>query len=162
MKLSKTLVVITAKLILVLFLTNIPLTRASKNTQFSLSIFHRVYFTVQDTTKNITFSSVDLKTKDGKKVFAFVEQPPKFPGGDAALKEYLKANIPTLTGKGESVILNLIINEKGATEDITVIKPQGIKLGSEMNAVLEKMPLWAPGKQSGKPIPVSYTISIRY
>lgn len=162
MKLSKTLVVSTSLLILALSFTNLPLTRASKKAQFSLSTFHRVYFTVQDTTKHITFSSVDLKTKDGKKVFAFVEQPPKFPGGNAALQEYLKANIPTLNGKGELVILNLIINEKGVTEDIKVIKPQNIELGPEMNAVLEKMPLWVPGKQSGKPIPVSYTVPIRY
>ncbi|KAA5547885.1 energy transducer TonB [Adhaeribacter rhizoryzae] len=116
-----------------------------------------------DKPKNTVISSADLKTKDGKRVYTFVQSPPVFPGGDKALQTYLVQNLAYLRQSNEKlVVLHLVINEKGETEDIKVVKPQGITLNSaEVEAVLQKMPIWSPGKQNNWPIPVSYTLPIR-
>ncbi|MGV3588405.1 MAG: energy transducer TonB [Adhaeribacter sp.] len=113
--------------------------------------------------KNTVISSAELKTKDGKQVYTFVQSPPVFPGGDKALQAYLIRNLAYLRqNRGELVVLHLVINEKGETEDIKVEKPQDVTLNpAEVEAVIQKMPVWSPGKQNNRPIPVSYTIPIR-
>jgi hypothetical protein len=118
-----------------------------------------------DNPNNTNFSSSELKTKDGKQVFQFVQKQPAFPGGDKALRNYLTQHLPYLQkqNSGELVVMSLIINENGAAEDIIIIKPKGVTLDSEeTRKVLDKMPLWTPGKQNNKPVPFSYIFPIKY
>ena len=108
----------------------------------------------------------DLRTKDGKKVYTFVQKQAAFPGGDKALTAYLNQNLKSLPAlkqnAGGLVVLNIIVNEKGIAEDLKVMKPEGVTLSpAEVEAVLDQMPTWAPGKQSNKPIPVSYIFPVR-
>jgi hypothetical protein len=113
-----------------------------------------------------TSSSTDLRTKDGKKVYTFVQKQASYPGGDKALKEFLIQNLKYLQSgqnTGQLVVLNIIVNEKGTAEDLKVVKPEGVTLNpQEVEAALKQMPTWNPGKQSGKPLPVSYIFPVRF
>ena len=120
---------------------------------------------LSDDPKNTSFSSAELRTKDGTQVYQFVQKQPSFPGGDQALRIYLTQHLPYLQkhNNGELVVMSLVINENGAAEDIIIIKPKGVILDQEeTRKVLEKMPLWIPAKQSNKPVPFSYIFSIKY
>jgi periplasmic protein TonB len=95
-----------------------------------------------------------------------VQKQASFPGGDKALKEYLTQHLKYLQQQqntGELVVLNIIVNEKGMAEDLKIVKPEGITISpAEVEAVLKQMPAWTPGKQSGKPLSVSYTFPVRF
>ena len=115
---------------------------------------------------NTPAAAGDLRTKDGKKVFTFIEKQPVFPGGDTTLKAYLLQNLKYLqlghTAR-ELVVLQIIVNEKGIAEDLKVVKPEGVTLTpQEVEAALKQMPVWNPGRQSGTPFPVSYIFAVRF
>ncbi|MGV3641992.1 MAG: hypothetical protein ACO1NZ_15825 [Adhaeribacter sp.] len=116
-----------------------------------------------------TFSFSDLKTKDGSQVYSFVQQQPKFPGGDKALKAYLMDNLPYLQRakidhKGRPIVFGLIINKQGIAEDIILIHPMEDPAFNHLQAqeVLNRMPVWEPGKQNKTAIAVAYTIPFRF
>jgi hypothetical protein len=139
-------------------------------TSFAPNVTWEDYISLKNKTQaereKTTFSANDLRTKDGKKVYTFVQKQASFPGGDKALKEYLTQHLKYLQQQqntGELVVLNIIVNEKGMAEDLKIVKPEGITISlAEVEAVLKQMPAWTPGKQSGKPLPVSYTFPVRF
>jgi hypothetical protein len=113
-----------------------------------------------------SFTAADLKTKAGKKVYSFVQKNPVFPGGNAALKQYLLAHMPYLriaasqVNKGVPVVLIIVVNEEGVGEDIQLIQPRIGNLEAETRQALKQMPVWKPGRQGKNTIPVAVTFPI--
>jgi len=115
-----------------------------------------------------------LKTSDSfLKVFDVVEKMPTFPGGDAALIEYLRQNIKypkeaEENGIQGSVICNVIVEIDGSLSNIKVIKRSLHPLLDKLHPLLDKeavrvlkqMPKWNPGLQNGNPCRVKYTIPV--
>ena len=54
-----------------------------------------------------------------------------------------------------------VVNEQGLIEQIQTRAPHPA-LEKEAERVIGKLPRMEPGKQRGKPVPVSYTIPIRF
>ena len=115
--------------------------------------------------------SVDRKVqeeaKKPKDYFDVVEQMPDFPGGSAELMKYLTENVKypeEAYSKGEQgrVILTFIVEPDGSITNVKVVKSVSEAIDAEAIRVVESMPKWIPGKQSGKAVRVKYTIPVTF
>ena len=100
-----------------------------------------------------------------EKVFDVVEQMPQFPGGDAALFEYLSTHIkyPTIAeenGVQGRVIVTFVVERDGSITDVKVVKSVDPSLDKEASRVVQGMPKWIPGKQNGNNVPVYFTLPV--
>ena len=100
-----------------------------------------------------------------EEVFMVVEDQPEFPGGTAALLEYLRKNIkyPAICRENNiqgRVIVSFIVNKDGAIVEPEVIKGVNPSLDKEALRVISGMPKWKPGSQRGKPVRVKYTVPV--
>lgn len=102
-----------------------------------------------------------------EKVFDVVEQMPQFPGGDAALFEYLSTHIkyPTIAeenGVQGRVIVTFVVERDGSITDVKVVKAVDPSLDKEASRVVAGMPKWIPGKQNGSAVRVKYTVPVTF
>ena len=86
-------------------------------------------------------------------IFEVVENMPDFPGGQAALMQYLAKNIkyPTIAQKNK---------EQGRV--ILVVRSVDPYLDKEALRVINTMPKWKPGMQRGKPVRVKFTVPVMF
>ena len=102
------------------------------------------------------------------KIFEVVEQMPSFPGGQAALFEFLSKNIryPVVAeenGIQGRVICQFVVNKDGSIVDVEVVRSGGdASLDKEAVRVIKSMPKWKPGKQRGKAVRVKYTVPVNF
>ena len=104
---------------------------------------------------------------DGVKVFDVVEQMPEFPGGQAALMEWLGDNVkyPAIAeenGIQGRVICTFVVERDGSVTDVQVARSIDPSLDKEAVRVLKKMPKWNPGKHNGKAVRVKYTVPVTF
>lgn len=110
----------------------------------------------------------DPKQRNGKEIFTFVEQPPGFPGGQAALNKYLANSIryphaAVQNNTTGTVFVSFVVTDEGEVVDIkTVGKPFGDGLEEEAKRVVNGMPKWKPGKQNGHQVNVQFNLPIRF
>ena len=100
-------------------------------------------------------------------VFIDVEEQPQFPGGAPKLLEYLSQNIrypkeAMEADKQGRVFVSFVIRKDGSISDAKVVKPVDPLLDAEALRVVNTMPNWTPGKQSGKAVNVKYTVPITF
>ena len=101
------------------------------------------------------------------KVFDVVEEMPQFPGGQAALLEYLSKNIkyPVVAeenGVQGRVIVTFVVERDGSITDVKVVKSVDPSLDKEAARVVKSMPKWQPGKQNGSAVRVKYTVPVTF
>lgn len=99
--------------------------------------------------------------------FMVVEDMPEFPGGQAALLEYLRKNIkyPSIcreNGIQGRVLIQFIVNKDGSIVDPEVVKSVNPYLDKEALRVISTMPSWKPGSQRGKPVRVKFTVPVNF
>ncbi|MBG8552982.1 energy transducer TonB [Hymenobacter guriensis] len=99
--------------------------------------------------------------------YTYVEQMPIFPGGQAGLLETLGQTIyyPTAAleqGIEGQVFVQFIVGTSGSVEDVKVSKGTHPLLDAEAVRAVEKLPAFTPGRQVGKPVPVSFTLPIKF
>jgi len=109
----------------------------------------------------------EIKEEEDSKIYAVVEQMPSFPGGDAALINYLSQNIryPVMAeenGIQGRVIVTFVVERDGSITDARVVKSVDPALDKEAVRVIQSMPKWIPGKQNGKAIRVKYTLPVTF
>ena len=100
-------------------------------------------------------------------VFMVVEDQPEFPGGTAALLEYLRKNIkyPAICRENNiqgRVLVTFIVNKDGAIVEPEVVKSVNPSLDKEALRVISQMPNWKPGYQRGKPVRVKFTVPVNF
>ena len=101
------------------------------------------------------------------KVFDVVEQMPSFPGGQAALFQWLSSNIkyPVVAeenGVQGRVIVTFVVERDGSITDVKVVKSVDPSLDKEAIRVTKAMPHWIPGKQNGSAVRVKYTLPVTF
>ena len=101
------------------------------------------------------------------KPFDVVEQMPQFPGGPAALMEFLSKNVKYpqeayKNGIQGRVIVTFVVNKDGSISDAKVVKSVDPQLDEEALRVVHSMPNWIPGRQNGEPVNVKYTVPITF
>jgi protein TonB len=110
----------------------------------------------------------DEKPKEEEtKVFDVVEQMPSFPGGDAALMQYLSSHIkyPVVAEENNiqgRVIATFVVERDGSITDVKIVKSVDPSLDKEAIRVLKSMPKWIPGKQNGSAVRVKYTVPVTF
>jgi len=100
-------------------------------------------------------------------IFIAPEEKPEFPGGDAALLNFLSQNIkyPAIAaenGVNGRVTVNFVVNKDGSISDAKILRGVDQALDKEALRVIYSMPKWKPGKQSGKPVRVSFSVPINF
>ncbi|MGL5889409.1 MAG: TonB family protein [Bacteroidia bacterium] len=102
-------------------------------------------------------------------VLMFAEEMPQFPGGEAALQEYLQKSIvyPEIAkeqGLQGSVYVNFVVKKDGTISDVRIVK--GVKgapsLDNEAMRVIKSMPKWKPGRMNGQAVAVSMNLPVRF
>ena len=102
-----------------------------------------------------------------EEVHIVVEQPPSFPGGDAALMEYLNNNISypaiavdmNIQGK---VTCSFVVGKDGSIQDVRVERSVDGSLDKEAVRVIKSMPRWIPGRQGGNAVKVKYYLPVSF
>jgi protein TonB len=99
--------------------------------------------------------------------FVVVEEMPMFPGGDVELLKYIfeHTNYPEVAKENNiqgKVIVRFCVTAKGTVSQISVLKGVDPELDKEATRVVSTLPLFKPGKQGGKPVPVWYMVPITF
>ena len=125
----------------------------------------------EDNTEWVDLTEMDVieveEEPQEEEVFMVVEDQPEFPGGTAALLEYLRKNIkyPAICRENNiqgRVLVTFIVNKDGAIVEPEVVKSVNPSLDKEALRVISTMPNWKPGSQRGKPVRVKYTVPVNF
>ncbi|MCJ8164465.1 M56 family metallopeptidase [Pontibacter sp. E15-1] len=125
-----------------------------------------------DTTANmpvaIPLPNEDMPNGFRPKPYTYVEQMPQFKGGEGKMLEFLGTAIKYPEAASEAklegiVVASFVVQEDGRLTDVQIIKKLGMGTDEEVIRVVELMNgKWEPGRQSGKAVPVRYTLPIRF
>jgi protein TonB len=131
---------------------------------FVLSIFGQAK---ADTIATHDSTLSKLKGDADKEIYTEVETPPRFPGGNKALREYLSNNIqyPVKALKKRlegTVVLQFVVTKTGTVDDIKVLRGVHSSLDSEAIRVVKLLPKWEPGIKDGHAVNVYYWIPIKF
>jgi TonB family protein len=104
---------------------------------------------------------------DGQLIYNQTEIMPEPKGGIQGLMQYLSDHVKyprksQKQGIEGTVYINFIINEQGKTTKVKVMKGISKECDDEGIRVITLQPAWTPGYHEGKPVPVLYTLPIRF
>lgn len=104
-----------------------------------------------------------------EEIFVVVEQMPEFPGGQAALMQYLSTHIQypeecRKMGVEGKVFVKFIVDQTGNIINAQILRgiEDGKLLEKEAIRVIQSMPQWKPGKNNGKNVSVYFTLPISF
>ncbi len=107
--------------------------------------------------------------KDGSKVYTYVEEMPQLPGGGGtaavvtAILKNLQHPQPAITEQQVGrVFVSFTVAKDGKVVDTKIIKGLAPAYDAAVMAALNQLPRFIPGRQSGTPVNVSYTIPIMF
>ena len=101
----------------------------------------------------------------GGTVYEFPQVMPLFPGGVAAMSNWIGDNIKLpiyaepLNG---TVYVRFVVDEKGFISKVSLSKGIHSDYDNASMAVVKKMPQWTPGEQAGKKVKVRYDLPIKF
>lgn len=115
----------------------------------------------------LSVSAQSNTTSRTERLFDVVEEMPMFPGGNAALMDFLANNIkyPQVAeenGIQGRVVLTFTVEPDGSLTEVKVVRGVDIALDKEAIRVVKSMPKWIPGKVGGQPVAVKYTLPITF
>lgn len=98
---------------------------------------------------------------------AMVEQKPSFPGGEAAMYQWLSQNIVYPVQASEEgiqgrVVVEFVVGKDGSVSNAHVVRPRHPALDREALRVIQAMPRWIPGRNNGQPVKVTYTLPVTF
>lgn len=110
---------------------------------------------------------VEKPKDEGPVNIAMVEQKPSFPGGDAAMYQWLSNNINYPAAASEEgvqgkVIVQFIVEKDGHISGVHVVRGKHPALDAEAKRVVSKMPRWTPGRNNGQPVRVTYNLPVTF
>ena len=104
--------------------------------------------------------------KDG--VYEMTDVRPAFPGGQAALEDYINNHIeyqqPAIDNNTEGTVdVQFVVDENGNVSNPRIVGNQlGSGLDEEAVRVISSMPRWTPGKVKGKDVKTRMVLPITY
>ena len=131
--------------------------------EFMIDTEATVFTEVQEFTPII----VEEEEIEEEQIFTIVEDQPTFPGGDAALMQYLTNNLryPTMAreaGIQGTVFVTFVVERDGSITDVRILRGVGGGLDEEAVRVVRNMPRWTPGRQRGQAVRVQFNLPIRF
>jgi protein TonB len=102
-----------------------------------------------------------------EEVFFVVEQMPEFPGGEKALREFIAKSLkyPSVAqemGIQGKVYVSFVVDKNGNVTKAIIARGVDPSLDKEALRVINALPKWAPGKQRGQAVSVSFTVPINF
>lgn len=101
------------------------------------------------------------------RIFNFTEEMPEFPGGIVELDEFIRKEVKEAEIKygvracGQ-ILVGFLINSKGEVENPVILKGASKELNRIAVSIIEKLPEWKPGYQSGEAVNVAYALPVRF
>ncbi len=98
---------------------------------------------------------------------AIVEVQASYPGGEAALLKFVSTNLvyPAIAQEQDLqgvVTLKFKVGKDGSVEEIRIIKGLSKECDAAAVAVVKKLSRFTPARQQGHPVPVWFTLPIRF
>lgn len=95
------------------------------------------------------------------------EVMPEFPGGEAALFQFLKRKLrfPRVAveqNREATVFVSFVVYPNGTIGEVQSMQPVGFGFDEEVVRVVQLMPRWLPGKVGGKNVAVRYKLPVRF
>ena len=115
----------------------------------------------------VGYATPNEQAEAPRDVFDVVEKMPEFPGGVQELLGFLSKTIKypaeaEKAGKQGRVLATFVVKKDGSISDARIVKSVDPLLDAEALRVINAMPAWTPGSQSGKPVNVKYTVPITF
>lgn len=98
---------------------------------------------------------------------ALVEVPATYPGGEAALLAFVSKNLvyPSIAQEQElqgTVVLRFKVGKDGSVEEVRIRQGLSKECDAAAVAVVKKLNRFIPAKSQGHPVPVWFTLPIRF
>ncbi len=127
-------------------------------------------FDSEDKNKKINIQApiaAPIEDPEENRIHVVVERMPEFPGGEAAMQQFIARSIryPVIAqenGIQGRVVVQFVVNTDGKIVDVEVVRGVEESLDREAIRVVKTMPPWTPGRQGGKAVRVKYTLPIRF
>lgn len=98
-----------------------------------------------------------------------VEEMPQFPGGSRAMSEYFEKetenNYPVVAeenGVQGRVVCEFVVETDGTISNVKVVKSVDPSLDVAAKRIVQRMPIWIPGKNNGKTVRCKYTVPVTF
>jgi TonB family protein len=119
------------------------------------------------TIKDDLASSPDALSKSEIVKLDGLDVLPEFPGGQAAMMQYLGSEVkyPQAARKAKTeglTAIRFIVNRNGSIIDAEIVKDLENGCGAEALRVIKAMPDWTPGQKDGQPVKTSMVIPIKF
>ena len=103
----------------------------------------------------------------GVTLCAFADSAPSFPGGEAAMEEYISANMKypaTARDNGiEGVVaLETTVKTDGSIGQIKIVRMLDPDLEQEAIRLVKTMPAWTPAEAGGRPVEQKVIIPVKF
>ncbi len=113
------------------------------------------------------YDDKDTEKLEKEQVFKAAEQMPQFPGGYAALNNFLAQNLrypeKAMSNNIEgAVVVQFEVLKTGKIGNVKVVRKVDAELDAEAMRVIKSMPDFIPGKINGKPVNVLYSLPIMF
>ena len=104
---------------------------------------------------------------DDWRIFVVESRQPEFPGGSEALNTWIEKNLryPVLAeekGLEARVVAAFWVTGDGSVKHGRILRSGGELFDKEVLRVIRFMPRWIPGRETGRPISVRYTIPFTF
>lgn len=122
---------------------------------------------VTDNADSIVYSPPVTDDTEEPEPMIFVEEQPVFPGGNGALLKYIAehTNYPAealennIQGK---VFVKFVVSSDGSVKRTEVTRGLNPLLDAEALRVVSTLPVWKPGRQNGKAVPVWFSVPVTF
>ncbi len=125
----------------------------------------------KENTEESTKPNNSLNESTGE-VYTIVEEMPEFPGGAAAMMEWIKDKIESIgypqmekeAGISGTCYVTFVIDKEGNVTDSKVLRSVSGGPGYDKVAlqVVKAMPKWSAGKQNGRSVSVQYNLPVKF
>jgi len=100
-------------------------------------------------------------------IYVIVEELPSFPGGEEAMREFLRQNLryPAIAqeiGIQGKVFVRFVVKKDGSISNASIVRGVHTSLDNEALRVIRSMPNWEPGEHKGQKVSVSYVIPVSF
>ena len=133
-------------------------------TKFTLPILFRV----KGDAKTLAKTPATTPSKDSEdQVFVIVEKMPLFPGGRAAMSDFLSRTIMYPAEAAKKKIEGRVVCQFVVAKDGTITNPKVLRkvdplLDAEAIRVINMMPKWVPGEQKGVAVNTKFTLPVLF
>ena len=120
-----------------------------------------------EATENVETQAVETVVNDDSEVYGAVEVLPEYPGGTAAMFDFIQKNVKYPESAKEKgiegrVFVQFVVEKDGSLSSFQVLRGVSDDIDAEAIRVLKAMPKWMPGMNNGEPVRVQYTMPFKF